>query len=196
MRSAEISEVASVRKVVGEAFARDPLFKWMFPADAHRLEMTAVFLGLFVETYVACGRVDVIEVDGEIVAAALWRIPDDPSPPAPTPPSIGGVLAAFVGEERAPSIFEGMSALATTRPEPPFAYLHLLAVAPSHQRRGYGREVIAPGIAAAEEAGLDAVLETMNEENLAFYGSLGFVVTAELAIGADGPRAWALRRAH
>ena len=39
----------ALRKVLGEAFAPDPLFQWLFPDEATRLDAAAAWLGLFVE---------------------------------------------------------------------------------------------------------------------------------------------------
>ena len=43
----------ALRKVLGEAFAPDPLFQWLFPDEATRVDAAAAWLGLFVERYVS-----------------------------------------------------------------------------------------------------------------------------------------------
>jgi ribosomal protein S18 acetylase RimI-like enzyme len=188
--------VAEIRKVVAEAFAEDPLIGWIFPDDDRRLEASAAWLGLFLEGYVEAGRIDVVEEGDELVAVAVWRIPHDAPLPRPELPSIPGLLAALVGGPRSAAIGAGLHVLTSAWPQGPFAYLHFLAVSPQHQRRGMGRQVIQPGLAAAEAAGLGVELESTNPENLSFYRSLGFAVTRELVIEPDGPPAWAMWRPH
>lgn len=192
MRAATHADVPAIRKVLAEAFENDPLFTWIFPDDQHRIHQTAAWLGLFAEAYITSGRIDVVERDGEIAAAALWRMPGDE--PVIELPGVTELVAAFIGTERTNAIFENLGALAAGHATEPYAYLHLLAVSPRHQRQGLGRTVIAGGIAAAEAAGVNAELATMKEANLAFYRSLGFEITLDLVLQPDGPPSWVLRR--
>jgi ribosomal protein S18 acetylase RimI-like enzyme len=188
------SDVAAIRTVLAEALASDPLLRWMFPDEEHRVEATAAWLGLFAERYAQSGQIDVIEMD-ELVAVALWRMPDDqPASSPPTLPTIQGLLGAIVGTARAGAVRNGLAAIATVTPPGRYAYLNLLAVRPSVQRQGLGRRVLEPGFAASDTAGLGVHLETTNPANLAFYRSLGFDVTGETDLGAGGPRLWAMWR--
>jgi ribosomal protein S18 acetylase RimI-like enzyme len=194
MRSAIASDVPAVRNVLAEAFVTDPLVAWAFGRDEHELEMAAAWFGLFVEAYIASGRVDLLEVSGEVAATAIWRIPNDAAIAMPARPTPHGLLAAFVGAERSREILEGLQEFAKARPDPPFAYLHFLAVSPSHQRQGFGAQVVRPGLDAADAAHLGVELETTNEANLTFYRSLGFEVTKEFNLGPTGPPGWAMWR--
>ncbi len=173
------------------------MLRWIFPDDEHRLQATAAWLGLFAERYVGGGRVDVIEADEPdraLAAVAVWRWPDDVAPPAPLP-SVPGLLAALVGSHRAAMLIESLGVIATVAPPGRFAYLHLLAVSPPHQGQGLGRQVLAPGLAAADAAGLGVHLETTDPDNLGFYRAVGFEVTHQVRLAPDGPELWALWRA-
>lgn len=192
MRSANLADVPAIRGLLAAAFENDPLFTWIFPDDEHRLNATAAWLGLFAEAYVTDGRVDVLEHENEIAAVALWRFPGVEI--ATAMPTVAGLVAAFVGTGRATVIFEALGEIAAAHPTDPYAYLHLLAVSPRFQRRGLGELVVAPGIQAASAAGVNAELATMNPANVAFYRSLGFAVTHELALKPDGPQSWVLAR--
>jgi ribosomal protein S18 acetylase RimI-like enzyme len=194
VRTATAADVGAIRSLIAHAFADDPLLRWIFPDDAHRLEQTAAWLGLFVEGAVRGGRVDLLQDGDDLVAVALWRMPDDPRPAAPPTPTVGGLLAAFVGTARAEELGRGLRVFSAAWPEEPFAYLHFLAVAPDAQRRGLGARVLRHGVARASEAGLGTELETTNPANLPFYAAAGFRVSRELALEPDGPPAWALWR--
>lgn len=186
-----------MRRVISQAFVTDPLLEWIFPDASARLESTAAWMGLFVEEHLVHGRVDTVslddESDGEVIAAALWRIPSNVPLPHPELPSIPGLLAALVGTARQAAIGGALRAFSVARPSDGIGYLQFLAVAPTHQRRGVGRQAIQPGLDAVAAQGLDAYLETTNPRNLSFYLSLGFEVVAQFTLDFDGPQAWCLR---
>jgi ribosomal protein S18 acetylase RimI-like enzyme len=186
----------AVRRIVSHAFCTDPLLEWIFPDPATRLECTAAWMGLFVEEYLVHARVDTVEHDGEVVAAALWRIPATTPLPHPEVPSIPGLLGALVGADRQAAIGAALRAFSVARPSDGIGYLQFLAVDPPHQGRGIGRRAIEPGLDELARCGLDAYLETTNPRNLSFYFSLGFEVVAEFTLDVDGPAAWCLRRSQ
>lgn len=179
---------------MARAFVSDPLLVWMFPNSDLRSDMTAAWLGLLVEAYLRDGRVDSLREGDRTTAMAAWRIPDDATIGMPESPSTGGLLAGMVGQERAEEISGALASLLALRPAQPFAYLQLLAVHPEAQGRGFGRRVLAPGLAAADEVGLGTHLETTNRRNVPFYESLGFEVTGSIRLPSGGPEAWAMWR--
>jgi GNAT superfamily N-acetyltransferase len=101
-------------------------------------------------------------------------------------------MTALMGASRAAEIGRAMSVIGPLRPPDPHAYLHLLAVDPARRRQGLGGRVLAPGLAAARDAGLVACLETMNPDNVPFYEAHGFTVRHEVQLAAGGPTVWAM----
>lgn len=73
----------------------------------------------------------------------------------------------------------------------PHWYLHIAGCLPTQQGQGRGGAVIKAGIARANHAGLSAYLETANEQNLAFYGALGFVINGEWTV-MNKLRCWSM----
>lgn len=184
------------RTLLARAFVDDPLMVWFFPDDASRLHACAALFGLFAENYLAHGRVDVVGEDRPH-AVAMWRWPrpdDAPSLPESLP-TTSGLMTALIGPEAAAEKGAAMSVLAELRPLQPHAYLHLLAVEPDLHRTGLGGRALAPGLAAAGEAGLVACLETMNPANVPFYEAHGLVVRHEVRLGAGGPTVWEMATA-
>lgn len=186
--------VAAVRATVGAAFAADPMLEWIFPDAVHRAQATAAWLGLFVEAYAAAGVVDVVDGPpvgddaGATAGAALWRIAQA-SLPFSTLPSAGGLLAGFVGVERAAQLGFALRAFADNKPSPPFHYLQFLAVRPIHQGNGLGRVLVQHGQQRASAHGVGVYLESTNARNLPFYRSLGFESIGEFTLQPDGPSA-------
>ena len=182
------------RTLLARAFVDDPLMTWFFPDDVSRPHACAALFGLFAENYLVGrhGRVDVVGEDRPH-AVAMWRWPRPDDAPSGLPeslPTTSGLMTALVGPEAAAQKGAAMSVLAGLRPPEPHAYLHLLAVEPELRGTGLGLRALAPGLAAAREAGLVACLETMNPANVPFYEAHGFVVRHEVQLGAGGPTAW------
>ncbi len=194
---AEISAVRA-RTVLARAFVDDPLMVWFFPDEEVRPHACAAMFGLFAEHYLADGRVDVL-LRPDPVGVAMWQWPSAEATPEADPaaapeelPSIGGLLTAVMGAERAREVGAAMGALAALRPPEPHAYLHLLGVDPGSWRRGGGAELLERGLAATRDAGLVACLDTMNPANVPFYEAHGFTVRAEVQLAPDGPTSWAM----
>ncbi|MDT0277885.1 GNAT family N-acetyltransferase [Blastococcus goldschmidtiae] len=190
---AEISAVQA-RTVLARAFADDPLMVWFFPDAEVRPHACAAMFGLLAEHYLADGRVDVASRTGP-VAVAMWRWPGPGADGGAGPeelPSMGGLLAAFMGPARAQEVGVAMGTLAAFRPPEPHAYLHLLGVSPDAARQGIGGELLDRGLAAVRAAGLVACLDTMNPANVPFYEAHGFSVRAEVELGPDGPTTWSM----
>lgn len=80
------------------------------------------------------------------------------------------------------------------RPQEPVWFLGSIGVDPAHQGKGLGRAVIAPGLDAADEAGVLAFLETSDPGNVRFYEKLGFEITAGYTLPDDGPHTWSMMR--
>jgi GNAT superfamily N-acetyltransferase len=188
------ASAVEIRSLLARAFAHDPLMVWFFPDEGSRPHACAALFGLFAEHYLAVGRVDALRQE-RLGAVAMWRWPDGQVEQPETLPTTSGLMTALMGPARAAELGPAFAAIAELRPAQPHAYLHLLGVEPELRGHGLGGEVLAPGLAAAREAGLVACLETMNPANLPFYRSHGFVVRHEIQLAAGGPTVWHLRTA-
>lgn len=78
-------------------------------------------------------------------------------------------------------------------PSEPHWYLGLLAVDPTRQGRGHGKELIAPGLERADRDRLPCYLETQKEQNVPWYARHGFDVREEIRLPAIPP-VWCLWR--
>lgn len=179
-----VTVLREVRTLLAEAYRNDPLLRWISPDDERREEVAAAWLGLFAERYLESGHVDVL---GDVDAVALWRMPGDPRDPDGTLPTYEGLLAALVGAEHAAVVGEGLRQLRALVPTQPHVYLHFVAVAPELQGQGLGREVVAPGLERAAEAGLGVHLELTDERVQPFWSALGFAPNGTVELPHGGP---------
>lgn len=197
MRSATVSDVPAIRALFTHAYVDDPLMRWIFPDDATRLESVAAWLGVYVERYLtstgAAPRARVVADGDAVVAAALWRWPDDNLDLPGMLPTVGGLLGALIGPDHTGTVAAGMSAARELRPTTPHAYLHFLAVDVAQRGRGVARSLVEDGVSRAAADGLPTVLETTRSENVTVYRCLGFDVLGETALG-EGPVLWTMGR--
>lgn len=187
-----LAQVVRARDVLAAAFADDPLMQWLFPEPVGRADAVAAWLGVFLEGFAASAVVDtVLGDDGSIAGVALWRL-GATEVQFPVAPTVGGLLVALLGPERAVQFGTGLRAFATNKPEPPFHYLQFLAVHPAHQGHGLGRQLVQHGLQRASAAGVGVYLESTNSANLAFYHSLGLQPAGEFTLEPSGPVAYRL----
>ncbi|WP_116452481.1 GNAT family N-acetyltransferase [Blastococcus litoris] len=179
------------RTLLARAFAADPLMVWFFPDDEVRPHACAAMFGLFAEHYLEAGRVDCVH-RGRPVAVAMWQWPGQAERDGDRLPTLGGLMSALMGAERAAAIGGAMAVLGEERPSRPHAYLHLLGVDPDRRGEGLGGELLDRGVAAARAAGLVACLDTMNPENVPFYEAHGLSVRHELVLPDGGPTVWSM----
>jgi ribosomal protein S18 acetylase RimI-like enzyme len=186
IRPAGVADRERTVAIVADAFATDPVVRWIFPNDATYPDRARAFFGFLFDSRVTRGGVWV-SAGGE--AAALWS---PPGGDAEDEREWGSVAAGFTAAE-VERCDAWDAAVAPHHPEGDQWYLGVLATAPEHQGRGHGSAVAAPGLAAATTAGVPAFLETAVERNVVLYERLGFVVTGEIDDPAL-PRGWCMRR--
>jgi GNAT superfamily N-acetyltransferase len=172
------------------AFANDPFIRHLMPDDERYLHDATRFFGLLFDTRLAGGE---LWCTDDCTAVAQWNGPDGNR--------MGGdwVDAQWeaIEPELHPATIPGVDrldhALDPTWPEEPHWYLGVFATHPDRQGRGLGSAVLAPGLAAADAAGLGAYLVTATEANVAFYAGHGFGIHVEVDL-LDGPHIWMLGR--
>ena len=73
--------------------------------------------------------------------------------------------------------------------------LATMGTRPAHRRRGLGSAVLQPMLDRLDRTAETARLETSDSNNVGFYASLGFCVTAELNdLPHDAPTTWIMDR--
>jgi ribosomal protein S18 acetylase RimI-like enzyme len=182
-----VSDARRLKSVLAAAFYEDPIFAWLMPDDARRLERLQRFFAIELRQ-VALPRGRVWSTD-ELTGAALslppggWRVP----------PRAALYLGATFGMHlsRAARL---LGAIEWRHIRAPHYYFADIGVAPEVQGRGIGSALMRPTLERCDARGLPAYLEASSERNAALYERLGFRLIRELRV-AGSPPLWLMSRA-
>jgi GNAT superfamily N-acetyltransferase len=156
-----------IAEITADAFRNDPFNKWLFGNfDA----MAITFRALARHVYTKRGYCYRLGDQG----AAMWLMPGQSSelPMSVYPALLHAVFRSTGGAFK--RIQATTDAMESHHPTFPHAYLFTIAVRPSAQGKGLGRQLIKPVLDACDKSGLPAYLENSNPENRGFYAANGF----------------------
>lgn len=195
MRFAGTVDVPAIARVLGRAFEDDPFNAWMFPDPAELAirsrRLYAIEAGF---EYLPHGRVEVAELRGRVVGAALWGTPEtSPLTAARALLRSAPHFAALFDPNRLPLVLRGMAMLGASAPDTPHWYLSELGTDPDVRGAGAGVALLRSGLRRADDSGHPVHLESSKAENLPFYERFGFRTTAEITV-PEGPTLYAMRR--
>jgi GNAT superfamily N-acetyltransferase len=190
VRRARPEDERAVAQALSEAFASDPLVRFLFPDEGSRRRRVTAMFGLQLAAhYRALGAVWTTDgCDG----AALWAPPDHWRFGTSTMLRSAPAMIRMHGRHLARAL-RYLSAVEARHPVEPHWYLGALGTRPAVQRRGIGSALLAPVLDRCDAEGLPAYLENSHPDNVAYYRRHGFQVTEELA-PAGGPPVWLMWR--
>ena len=177
-------EIAAAAETLAGAFGHDPVWGWVFSdPDRRHAHLTGLW-GLFLEGSVGYGWVSATP---GLEASALWIPPGCPELPEPQASRLEPMLEELAGS-RARLVTEVLDVFEAAHPhDRDHYYLSLLGTHPAHRGRGLGMALLSENLAAIDEAGAPAYLESTNPDNLVRYGSVGFEVIGEFSLPHGGP---------
>jgi GNAT superfamily N-acetyltransferase len=188
----EVSELAS------RAFDDGPYFRYVFPDERQRARCVRILHHTLI-THPGRGSWfrTVRTSQDRIVGLSLWF------PTGLYPPSAATQIVQLPGALRScycrPSILRTGIAYARAteplHPKEPHWYLNLIMADPAFQGQGVGTALMEEGLAAVDDEGVGAYLETNNESNVDFYATFGFQVRVTLRPVPDAPTRFTLWRA-
>ncbi len=190
IRRAGAEDQDAISRLVAEAFMKDPVSRWVFPDEDNRRAVQPPFFGVFVESALRDGWVDMMD-DGS--AAALW-LPVTGGHEASADDADDDTarrLEEIAGNERAGLIGQ---LTAEVHPTEPHYYLPIISVAPDHQGSGLGARLITHVTDRCDREGMAAYLEASSARSKALYERLGFVFTGKTVDLPGGPHMWPMWR--
>jgi GNAT superfamily N-acetyltransferase len=171
VRPAARAESVGLAEVLSAAFYEDPVFGWMMPAPAKRLDRLKRFFAIELDAIVF-PKGDVwtsAELDGAVLCLPPdeWRMP----------PSVAlghGPAYTRVFGMRLPHSLAVLSKMERRHHREPHYYIPYIGVRPELQGRGIGTELLRPVLERCDREGLPAYLEASCERNAVLYERLGF----------------------
>ena len=191
IRKAGAEDVPELARTLARAFQDDPVFRWMIPDDAERLERSERGYSLYLrKVYLQHDECYTTEA---VVGGALWLPPGTwHLGPLAQLRLLPGLLAAM--GPRLPQGLRALARLESNHPEEPHWYLGSVGVEPESQGRGLGTALMRPILERCDREGLPAYLEASTPRNRACYERQGFEVTEEFRFPKDGPPSWRMWR--
>ena len=184
-----VQEQARVFATLVSAFRADPVERWLYPDDDHYDEKFVLFLAAF--SGPAFRRGTAWRLD-DYAAVALW-IPPHAQPDGA---DITRVLSETVASVKHADAFTALEQMDVAHPAYPHWYLPWFGVAATMQSQGLGSRLMTACLAAVDDTGLPAYLETPNPRTISFYSRHGFEITGVTDAGSCPPITFMLRTAR
>ncbi|MGD0191451.1 MAG: GNAT family N-acetyltransferase [Rhizomicrobium sp.] len=181
-RRAVPADIAPLAKMLGRAFADDPMMVHLLADGATRAEKLPRLFELLLKLGMPFGACDV--TDG-YESASIWRPPGKWNIPIWQYVTNGPAFLGLFGAD-ALRVMAVMDQVEKVHPREPHWYLQAIGTDPDKQGKGFGGVVMRNQLAQADHDGLPAYLESSKEKNIPIYASFGFEVTGEIRL-KNGP---------
>ena len=188
-RKLSSAETAKVISVLTDAFADDPVIRWMYSGDETYRSAFPRFLRAFGGPAFDEGTV-FLERDRR--AGAMWIAPGS----APDDLAIQQCLLDTVAEDRQGDLFEVFGAMEAAHPRFQHWYLPWFGTDAAWQSQGVGGSFLERCLEFVDASHLPAYLETPNPRNIPFYERHGFRVIGQAQHGDCPPVGFMLREAR
>jgi ribosomal protein S18 acetylase RimI-like enzyme len=180
LRQANLGDWRTVAEITAEAFANDPVNRYIFGKPN---SIRSMFRVMAREMYLPHG-VSFIHPAG---GATMWMPPG-----VDAAPSQIGLLKIALGQCRHGTSSSISKAMAVSKlmqkwhPKAPHFYLFSIGAAARARGKGVGKGLLAPVLATCDAAGMPVYLENSNPANSGFYGAHGFERMGVFEIDGDG----------
>ena len=175
--------------ITAEAFAEDPVNRWIFDSPK---ALRACFRVFARDVYAKRGMCHLAGEHG----AAMWAHSDvsgDLSGLASLALALG--VSRHGGRGALARAIEAGKRMEKAHPKAAHMYLFTIGVTKPARGTGQGHALISPVLEACDRTGLACYLENSNPENFGFYSAHGFEHMEHFAAGEGGPPLQAMWRA-
>jgi GNAT superfamily N-acetyltransferase len=194
VRLAEQRDVPRVAATLTIALGDSRWTRWALPADGRMQRLTRLHELAAGHRGVATGTA---WVSDDVSAVAVWEAPAGAPGTRSLPRDVAAALARelpLLSAERWPAVATTAEVIAAARPEGPHWWLAHLGTRPTVRRQGLAGAVLAPALAAVDEAVLPAATAVFTWANVRFLRRFGFAVRAALRTADDELPLWVLVR--
>jgi ribosomal protein S18 acetylase RimI-like enzyme len=180
--AATADELPAVTRVLGEAFADDPVIVGMVGGGHGRQDRATYLFTALLRAELHRGVVvDVARDDeGAVLGAAVWERPDAPGARLPELVGEARTFLRALGVTGVPRALAGRTALSRYRPAWPHWYLGQIGVAASARGTGVGSSLLEHRLRTVDDSRVGAYLESSTERNRALYRRFGFEPQGEI----------------
>jgi ribosomal protein S18 acetylase RimI-like enzyme len=191
VRKATPDDVPALARSLARAFYEDPVFAWMLPDPADRLQRAERGFAFYLrKVYLPHEQCYTLAGGG---GGALWL------PPGQWHLGLFEQLRLAPGMIRAtgrrlPWILMALAKIESNHPSADHHYLAFVGVEPELQGKGMGTALMRPVLERCDRDGLPAYLEASSPRNRACYERQGFEVTEEFHFPRGGPPSWRMWR--
>lgn len=176
------SELGRAAEVLGEAFAEDPLLRWVMP-DAGPAELKA-FFQFFLRRTNPRGRELFVSGDGAAVAVVkIVRVSEQVQ---------GEAGQAWAPGGRNSRVADYFCWLEGHRPQVDHHFLEFIGISPARHSKGLGALLLGQLLEKAGDQGLPLWCYSSNPRNLTFYYRHGFRSLGELRRDSETPEVTSL----
>jgi len=181
MQKARPKDWRKLGDITGEAFADDPVNRWIFGNPrAIRSAMTVLARSVYSKR----GICHFVEDEG----ATMWL-------PYGADGNMNNIamlqfafgLSRFANKGALKRAIEAGESMAKNHPEEPHLYLFTIGTRASARGKGVGKALLAPVLNACDRDGVACYLENSNPDNHGFYRAHGFERMQIFPVGEGGP---------
>jgi len=179
-------DAALVGEILADAFAGDPVGKWICPDPGYPRWCWPVIVPSLLPH-------DEVYITGDGLGAAMWVRPGGKLDIKLGLAALWGYWRRF-GLGAIGRLFRLMIGMEKHHPKDPHYYLFAIGVRPEAKGQGIGSALLEHVLNECDSRKVGAYLENSNPLNLPFYRRHGFEVRSEITVGRNGPTLWLMYR--
>jgi GNAT superfamily N-acetyltransferase len=190
VRKVTQGDLPQVMRALARSFYDDPIFSWIAPDNARRLNELEQGFGLFAR------RVwfpqDEAYTTDRLIGGAFWMPPDKWHLSLLSQLAMLPSMAIIIRRDL-PRLMRILNTIEAKHPHEKHYYLPIIGVAPEWQGRGFGAAIMRPILERCDRERIPAYLEASSPRNRALYERHDFAVVEEIRV-KDSPPLWRMWR--
>jgi len=191
IHKATFNDMKIVCDILGNAFSNDPVLSWVIQGHYSKREIFRYEAESLYQHH------NQVYINQSQTGAALW-LPAGIDANTPFLHwrffSVAWQLLKTGGYQSLLRALHLQEVLVANHPKTAHFYLHAVGTLMKQQGKGIGSALLKAGLAACDQQGMPAYLESTNEQNNPLYQRYGFKITKEISLKNNGPTLWLMWR--